>query len=97
MTGRYQQEIACYGALLRQYRMSADISQEALAERVGVSTRAGNDLECGLKTRPQPATLHALELDSDARGPGRHGNTRLVLELARVMATDFPDSIVLII
>ena len=57
MTGRHLQEIASYGALLRQYRMSTGLSQEALAERAGLSTRAVNDLERGVKTRSHPATL----------------------------------------
>jgi predicted ATPase/transcriptional regulator with XRE-family HTH domain len=60
-----------FGALLRQARAAAALTQEALAERATLSTRTISDLERGLKSRPQAATLHllldALGLDAAAR------------------------------
>jgi predicted ATPase/DNA-binding XRE family transcriptional regulator len=60
-----------FGKLLRGYRTTAGLSQEALAERAGLSTRAVSDLERGVKTRPHPNTLRmladALDLDPEAR------------------------------
>ena len=60
-----------FGALLRQARAAAELTQEALAERATLSPRTISDLERGLKTRPQAATLHllmdALDLDAAAR------------------------------
>ena len=60
-----------FADLLREHRTRAGLSQEALAERAGLSTRAVSDLERGVKTRPYPNTLRlladALDLDGDAR------------------------------
>jgi predicted ATPase/transcriptional regulator with XRE-family HTH domain len=60
-----------FGQLLRQARAAAELTQEALAERATLSARTISDLERGLKTRPQAATLHllmdALGLDAAAR------------------------------
>jgi predicted ATPase/transcriptional regulator with XRE-family HTH domain len=47
------------GDLLRRYREAAGLSQEALAERAGVSPRGLLYLERGQR-RPYPATLHRL-------------------------------------
>ncbi len=62
---------AQFGALLRQARAAAELTQEALAERASLSARTISDLERGLKLRPQAATLHllmdALGLDAAAR------------------------------
>ena len=49
-----------FGALLRGYRVTAGLSQEALAERAGLSARAVGDLERGAKLRPHPETLRRL-------------------------------------
>ena len=60
-----------FGNLLRSHRTRAGYSQEALAERAGLSARGISDLERGLKSRPHPSTLRmladALALDDDAR------------------------------
>ncbi|HWV22730.1 MAG TPA: helix-turn-helix domain-containing protein [Thermomicrobiales bacterium] len=60
-----------FRTLLRQQRAIAGLSQEALAERAGLSTRAISDLERGIKTRPHPATMRAiadaLDLDPGIR------------------------------
>src|SRR5690554_5970325 len=60
MAVRYQQESPEFGTLLRQHRTTAGFSQEALAERAGLSARAISDLERGVKVRPHPATMRAL-------------------------------------
>jgi predicted ATPase/DNA-binding XRE family transcriptional regulator len=57
--------------LLRRFRLTAGLSQEALAERSGLSTRAISDLERGLRTAPRPETVRmltdALSLTDDER------------------------------
>ena len=58
-----------FGPLLRARRRAAGLTQEALAERAGLSARGIQHLEAG-DTRPYPATLDALAgaLDLDAGG-----------------------------
>jgi predicted ATPase/transcriptional regulator with XRE-family HTH domain len=46
--------------LLREARLRAGLSQEALAEAAGLSTRAVSDLERGINRAPRPDTLEAL-------------------------------------
>jgi predicted ATPase/tetratricopeptide (TPR) repeat protein/DNA-binding XRE family transcriptional regulator len=72
-----------FGALLREFRLAARLSQEALAERAGMSARGISDLERGIHRAPYQQTLNllfeALELDREerammsaaARRPGR--------------------------
>ena len=48
-------QVAAFGALLRQYRRVAGLTQEALAERVGLTAQAISALERGLRRRPIPA------------------------------------------
>ena len=60
-----------FGALLRRYRLLAGLSQEALAERAQLSTRAVSALEQRLDRAPRAATLallaDALALSEEAR------------------------------
>lgn len=49
-----------FGALLRQFREAAGLSQEQLAERTGLSQRGISDLERGLRTAPRPETFRML-------------------------------------
>src|SRR2546421_5768336 len=49
-----------FGALLKRYRHAAGLTQEALAEQAGLSTRAISDLERGLKVRPHKDTVALL-------------------------------------
>lgn len=74
MAVRHQQEMPGFGTLLRQHRTVAGLSQEALAERAGLSTRAISDLERGVKKRPHPATMRLL---ADALGLGAEERTEL--------------------
>ena len=60
-----------FGALLRRYRLAAGLTQEALAERAGVSERGVQDLERGVRVAPRAETVRlladALGLDDAAR------------------------------
>src|SRR5262245_27202680 len=60
-----------FGALLREHRLVAGLSQEALAEQAGISLRGLSDLERGLRNAPHPATVgrlaEALGLDAASR------------------------------
>jgi predicted ATPase/DNA-binding XRE family transcriptional regulator len=53
-------ERASFGALLKHYRSTAGLSQEALAARAGLSARAISDLERGVNRTPRYATLELL-------------------------------------
>ena len=59
-----------FGALLRHYREAAGLSQEALAERAGMSARAIRYLERG-SGRPYPDTLRRLAA-ALALAPAQH-------------------------
>lgn len=60
-----------FGALLRRFRLSADLSQEMLAERARISVQAVSALERGVRRAPQRQTLElivrALDLDAQNR------------------------------
>ena len=60
-----------FGTLLRQYRIAAGLSQEALAERARMSTNGIGALERGYRRTPQRETLallvSALELNDQRR------------------------------
>ncbi len=53
-------EPTTFGALLKRYRTAAGLTQEALAERANLSTRAISDLERGLSRAPRYDTLDML-------------------------------------
>ena len=53
-------EHATFGAVLRQLRTAAALSQEALAERAGLSLRGISDLERGVRRTPYLATVGLL-------------------------------------
>jgi predicted ATPase/transcriptional regulator with XRE-family HTH domain len=53
-------EQSSFGVLLKRYRLAAGLSQEALAARARLSTRAISDLERGIKHRPRFGTLELL-------------------------------------
>ena len=62
---------SAFGILLRQYRLAAGLSQEALAERARMSTDGIGALERGYRHSPRRDTLallaDALELDEEQR------------------------------
>ena len=49
-----------FGALLRRYRVAAELSQEALAERAHMSARGIRDLERGVRSKPYRGTVDQL-------------------------------------
>ena len=61
-----------FGTLLQRYRLAAGLSQEALAERAGMSTHGVSALERGYRRTPQRSTLallmRALALNDEQRG-----------------------------
>jgi predicted ATPase/DNA-binding XRE family transcriptional regulator len=65
------EERQSFGALLRQHRVAARLTQEELAERAGLSGRGIQDLERGARRAPYPDTVQrlgaALDLSADAR------------------------------
>ncbi len=60
-----------FGDLLRRYRVGAGLTQEALAERAGISVRGLSDLERGARRAPRRDTLllltEALDLSEHER------------------------------
>ena len=64
-----------FGALLRQHRVLAGLTQEALAQRAGLSRRTISDLERGVNQTPQAGTLDllvpALQLSAAAQAEFR--------------------------
>ncbi|HEU0028351.1 MAG TPA: tetratricopeptide repeat protein [Ktedonobacterales bacterium] len=52
--------VSVFGALLKRYRLARALTQEALAERAGVSVRAISDLERGINRSPRRDTLDLL-------------------------------------
>lgn len=57
--------------LLRRYRRNRNLTQEALAERAGISVRAISDLERGVRTHPYPETANLLADGLDLEGEQR--------------------------
>ncbi len=49
-----------FGDLLRRRRLAAGLTQEELAERAGLSTRAISDLERGINRKPRKDTIQRL-------------------------------------
>jgi tetratricopeptide (TPR) repeat protein/DNA-binding XRE family transcriptional regulator len=49
-----------FGGAVRHLRRAAGLSQEALAERAGISARAVGSIERGSVARPHPASVHLL-------------------------------------
>ncbi|MCX5400767.1 helix-turn-helix domain-containing protein [Streptomyces sp. NBC_00102] len=64
-----------FGALLRQFRLEASLTIEALAEASGVSVRGIGDLERGRRATPQRGTVAAL---ANGLGLGEEHRERLL-------------------
>src|SRR2546429_3229447 len=62
---------ASFGEALRRCRRAAGLTQEALAERSGVSAQAISSLERGTRRNPQRATLGLLADALDLAGAAR--------------------------
>src|SRR4051794_1710601 len=63
---------ATFGEVLRRYRQAAQLSQDELALKAGLSTRAISDLERGVNRAPRKATL-ALLADGLSLSAEEHG------------------------
>jgi predicted ATPase/transcriptional regulator with XRE-family HTH domain len=65
-------EPSAFGSLLKRFRTAAGLTQEELAEKARLSTRAISDLERGVRRTPYRDTVQqladALELSADDRG-----------------------------
>jgi tetratricopeptide (TPR) repeat protein len=72
-----------FGALLRQHRRVAGLTQEALAERAGLTAQAISALERGVRRRPHPSTVRLL-----AAALRLHAQDRAVFEAAAHDARD---------
>src|SRR5687767_11453960 len=72
---------SAFGERLRRLRVAAGLSQEALAERSGLSAQAIGALETGKRRRPYPHTVASL---ADALGLSE--SERVALAEARVSA-----------
>jgi predicted ATPase/transcriptional regulator with XRE-family HTH domain len=70
-----QQSEVEFGSLLRRFRLAAGFSQEALAERAGLSADAVAALERGRRSRPRPYTVRLL---ADALGLEAHDRAALI-------------------
>src|SRR4051794_11686872 len=64
-----------FGERLRRLRISAGLTQEALAARAGLSDQAIGTLEQGQRRRPYPNTVRAL---ADALGPAANERDRFL-------------------
>ncbi len=73
-------QIASFAELLKQHRLAAALSQEALAERAGVSARAISDLERSLHRAPYPDTIRLL---AEALGLSSEARARLIAAVVR--------------
>ncbi|HET7093199.1 MAG TPA: helix-turn-helix domain-containing protein, partial [Thermomicrobiales bacterium] len=75
-----------FGAALRRCRLAAALSQEALAERAGLSARGISDLERGARRAPRMATVQMLIDALGLRGAERNA----LLAAARRSLGDLP-------
>lgn len=82
----YSSHATSFGALLRRYRTAAGLTQEGLAARAGLSTRAISDLERGLKQTPRRETVRLIADALDLSSP-----KRALLEAAVRPMTILPD------
>jgi predicted ATPase/transcriptional regulator with XRE-family HTH domain len=60
MDGDPGTEVRSFGELLHRYRVASRLTQEALAERAGLSARGISDLERGVRAGPRRDTLRLL-------------------------------------
>jgi predicted ATPase/DNA-binding CsgD family transcriptional regulator/transcriptional regulator with XRE-family HTH domain len=73
-----------FAHLLKRHRLAAALSQEALAERAGLSARAISDLERGIHRAPYPDTIRllaeALQIGDEVRAELIEAATRARLD-----------------
>ncbi|MDQ3442632.1 MAG: helix-turn-helix domain-containing protein [Chloroflexota bacterium] len=85
MTANFGSKIS-FGAQLRHYRVAAGLTQEALAERAGLSPNAISALERGERRHPYPRTVQVLAdalgiSDEERRGLAAMPPKRLVRQI----------------
>jgi len=78
---------AGFGELLRRYRMAAELTQEQLAERAGLSVRGLSDVERGLHASPHPDTVSRL---AEALGLNQVDRDGLLSARRRLPASALP-------
>jgi class 3 adenylate cyclase/tetratricopeptide (TPR) repeat protein/DNA-binding XRE family transcriptional regulator len=78
-----------FGALLRRYRIAAELTQEALADRAGLSVRGIADLERGVRRFPHFHTLRCL---AEALGLAPGDRVSFVAAGQRQPRSDAPES-----
>jgi len=64
-------EVAEFGGLVAGLRRTRGLTQEALADRSGVSVRTIRNLEAGRVSRPRPASVSLLANALELNGPQR--------------------------
>ena len=69
-----------FGALLRRHRLAAGLTQEALAERAGLSAKAVSDLERDPARTPRLGTVTLL---ADGLGADQDGRAELLAAARR--------------
>jgi predicted ATPase/transcriptional regulator with XRE-family HTH domain/Tfp pilus assembly protein PilF len=80
-----------FAEVLRRYRVAAGLSQEALAERAGLSVRGVSDLERGLSRAPRLYTLARLGQALGLTEPARQALARAAgYEVAEPVASPGP-------
>ena len=65
------EELGAFAGLLRHYREAASLTQEELAERSGLTSRAISDMERGRTTRPYLSSVRLLADALDLSGQDR--------------------------
>ncbi len=75
-----QAQAPIFAELLKRYRVAANLTQDALAERAGLSIRAISDLERGVRRSPHRDTVALL---ADALGLGAEERALLLRAAAR--------------
>jgi non-specific serine/threonine protein kinase len=75
-----------FGSLLREHRLAAGLTQEALAERSGVSARGIQLLEAG-SVRPRRSTITELTRALSLTGPDREALQRAAMPASRERLT----------
>jgi predicted ATPase/class 3 adenylate cyclase/transcriptional regulator with XRE-family HTH domain/Tfp pilus assembly protein PilF len=65
---------AQFGKVLRRYRLASGLTQDALADKAGLSLRGVSDLERGLRSAPHPESVRRL-----ANALGLQGHDRAAL------------------
>src|SRR5437660_451021 len=79
---------AVFGRLLRHYRHAAGLTQQDLAERAGLASRAISDLERGARNRPYRDTVIRL---ADALGVPEPVRDELFAAARRVVSSPTAD------